>query len=117
MDKMVGADAAGEQVVCSKCGTANPSQGRKCLKCNAHLHRRCSQCLTRNLRSAKVCVKCGKSLEKGALRRLKHQLNSKKARRYYRIARHVFAAIVLFILLAFGLYFLKSGGGGPVAGG
>jgi len=110
-ENMTSTNVPGEQIICSKCGTANPSQGRKCLKCDAHLHRRCSQCLTRNLRSAKVCVKCGKSLQKDVLRRLKHQMNGKKARHYYQIARYVVAALVLITLLAFGIYFLVEGVG------
>ena len=96
-------ELAGEDIVCSKCGASNPSQARKCFKCEAHLRRRCSRCMTRNLRTAKTCVKCGNSLQKDPFKRIKHKLSGKKAQLYYRIV----SAIILLFLIGWGFYLLN----------
>jgi len=54
------------------------------------------------------CAVCKKSMQTPPVKRLMRQLKSKKAQRFYRKVRLVASAIVILILIAFGLYFLKG---------
>jgi len=107
-DKTTSAAAVGEQVVCVKCGAANPKEGRRCQKCRAYLYRKCPHCHARNERAAETCAACKRTMQTPPVKRLMHQLKSKRAKRFYRTVKLVASAIVILILIAFGLYFMKG---------
>ena len=111
-DQTTSAELAGEQVLCAKCGAANPKSGRRCVECRSHLYRYCQYCHARNERTAETCTTCKKPMRTPLVKRLMHQLKTKRARRIYRKIRLVLSIAVILILIAFGLYFLINSGGG-----
>jgi ribosomal protein L40E len=52
-----------EEIVCRVCGTVNPGQALRCMKCGSNLGAICSKCRTINLPGAQFCEKCAEPLD------------------------------------------------------
>lgn len=108
VNEPVGEQPGGQKIICTKCGESNPGDGRRCIKCNSRLYRRCPLCSARNPRKSKICGSCGGSMERSGFSHLRHQLKTKRVRRFIRTSKFVLSLLVLLALIGLGLYFLSS---------
>lgn len=89
------AGANGDQIICSKCGAANPRKSHRCAECDAHLYVRCYHCRQRNERTVRTCAACGKSMHAPLLRRLRRGLEGDNVRLILMVS-----GVLLFLILA-----------------
>jgi ribosomal protein L40E len=52
-----------ELILCPACGTENPAQALKCMKCGLNLGKLCPACNELNPPGAEHCLKCGTPLD------------------------------------------------------
>ncbi|MBN1119832.1 MAG: hypothetical protein JXJ17_02040 [Anaerolineae bacterium] len=56
-------EAPREEIVCRVCGTVNPGQALRCMKCGGNLGAVCPKCRTTNVPGAQFCEECAEPLD------------------------------------------------------